>query len=511
MKHSFALFYGICFLSWICPTLAQKATKTPKAFATVGMVQRELEALKNDSAMQGASWGLMVTEASSGRSVVDFQSKLALVPASTQKLFTTAVALSVLGPNYKYATTISYDGYIDYANKVLHGNLYIKGSGDPTLLSKFFAKNEQAAENDSLDFKRFVLRALTQLGLQHISGKVIGDASIFESECISPNWVWEDLGNYFGAGTFGLNYKDNEYSVFFNTGNEGELAKVEAIEPAIPGFTLEPSVIARGTEDSAYLYGIPYINAHWANGSIPAHATHFEVRGSQPDPPLLCATELSTYLNQNGIAVDGPPASFNHKGPEALNTINGQTALAVWHSPTLLEIARIINHYSNNLFAETLLKTLAIGHANPASEDAGIAVIYHFLKEKKINCDNIELADGNGLSRKNSISCLDFVELLNAMRKEPCFNSYFESLPSPGKPGTLFNFAKGHNLKCKSIAFKSGSFKRVRSYAGYITLANGQNLTFAFIANNFNCSSAAMKRKMEKVIELVANLNDLHQ
>ena len=558
-------------------------------FTKLEEVQKKIEAMKKDSALIHASWGILAVDLSNNKDLFSFGSEVCLTPASTQKLFTTGVGLSLLGSDYKYLTNFEYDGYIDSTQHILHGNFYVHGVGDPTIQSKFFKHFYRCtSSNDSNAFLSAILSVLKSKAIQKITGNIIADASTFEDEAISPNWIWEDLGNYFGAGSYGLNYKDNEYTVYLSSGEPGQITDIESIEPKINGLEISNSVTAFGTEDSAYIYGIPYLNQHWINGTIPPHSTHFEVRGAQPDPSLLCVSELKYFLQLQGVKVEGysevlranknnnwknnnwennnsknsdgfktdkpsygvpiensNPFSQSNQIDQASKQSTYQMAkrhlLGSWSSPPLSAIVDVTNHYSDNLFAETILKTLALQQANRCSgglvsgsgsgasegkgkdskiagndsrgasigsENGGIEAIYNYLKENKISSNGIELADGNGLSRKNSISCRHFVNFLAGMTKESCFKDFYTSIPSPGQPGTLLNFARGAQLKSKDVKLKSGSFKRVRSYAGYITLANGHQIALAFIANNFTCSSQEMRRKMEKVIESIANLDE---
>ena len=522
-------------------------------FTKLEEVQKKIDVLKKDSALIHASWGILAVDLANNKDLVSFESEVCLTPASTQKLFTTGIGLSVLGSDYKYLTNFEYDGYIDSTQHILYGNFYVHGVGDPTLQSKFFKHfYKNASSNDSNAFLSAILTVLKSKSIEKITGSIVADASTFEDEAISPNWIWEDLGNYFGAGTYGLNYKDNEYTVYLSSGELGQIADIETIEPKINGLEMSNSVTAFGTEDSAYIYGIPYLNQHWINGTIPPHSTHFEVRGAQPDPGLLCVSELKCFLQLQGVTVEGnaevlrankntiwknngwgknnskssdgfktdkpsyglpmensnPSGQFDQASKQSTNLLAKRHLLGYWSSPPLSAIVDVTNHYSNNLFAETILKTLALQQGNRGSENGGIEAIYNFLKEKKIRADGIELADGNGLSRKNSISCRHFVNFLAGMTKESCFKDFYISMPSPGQPGTLLNFARGAQLKSKDVKLKSGSFKRVRSYAGYITLANGHRIAIAFIANNFTCSSQEMRRKMEKVIESIAHLGE---
>jgi len=216
MKIFFSLkFYIVIILA----LLFQKA-----AFGqTNSVLQNEINLLQNDAALNHAAWSVYAIETGSGNVIADYNSDMVLEPASVMKIVTTGAALSILGPDYTFPTWLWYSGSID-AKGTLHGNLYVTGGGDPTIGSDRFGK---ACLTDSV-FAEF-LAVLKKNNIKHIAGKIVADASAFNENPMSYSWGWEDIGNYYASGAWGININENQYRLYFDAGkNVGDKVEVEA-------------------------------------------------------------------------------------------------------------------------------------------------------------------------------------------------------------------------------------------------------------------------------------------
>ena len=460
----------------------------------------QLEMLKQDPKLTHGIIGLNVVDLNANNQIYAFNDKIVLSPASTQKIIITASALCILGKNFKYVTTIEYDGYIDSVQQILHGNLYVKGGGDPTLESYFFKQN-----NDSSDFVKEIIDVLKIKRIKTIDGSIIGDGSIFDGEVVSPNWTWEDIGNYFGAGSFGLSYKDNMYALGFKTKEEGTLALLNYIKPNILGLEITSNVIAKGIEDSAYIYGSPYTFQRYINGSLPPNKENFEIKGAMPNPPLFLAQEIHQSCLSNKISVLKAPISYEEHFNPIFQLNQPRKTLFKHISPSLDRIIYFTNMFSVNLFAENLVKTISLQDGQVGHSTEGLNKIISFWNKRGVNTDGLDLADGCGMARKNSVSCEQLTQILTLMSKEKQFNSFYNSLPVSGISGTLINFGKGTNLEGR-IHAKSGSYKKVRSMAGYIKTNHGKTLCFAMIINNYSGSSSEMKQKIESLVKTLVEV-----
>ncbi len=487
--------------SFLIATQLNAQQKSPARLSPLEKLKSAIAFLQNDTDMAHASWGISVVQAKTGDIITEYNSNLSLAPASTQKVITTAAGLSILGPDYTYRTSLEYDGILDSTNGIIKGNLIIKGSGDPTIESFFFKD-----KNDTSSVVKKWAGILKTKGIKSIEGAIIADASVFEDETTESNWVWGDMGNYYGAGASGLTYMDDMYSIWFNSGKNGDTAGIAKITPFIPGFRITNYVTAAGTEDEAYIYGAPYSDAHYVNGTIPAHKTNFEVKGSLPDPPYLLAFNLKQELAQEGISIQGEATTVRQLKLNKAYKQSPRKILYTHTSPSLEKIVYWTNMTSNNLFAEHILKTIALKKQHFGTATSGLAELMKFWKSKGLDTKGMSLMDGCGMARANTVTPKQLTDIFCILTKDKAYTAFYNSLPVAGKTGTLKNSFKGTSAENR-IHAKTGSFNRVRSFAGYGTTKNGEQIAFSLIANNFDCSNNEMRTKLERIVVLIAELD----
>ena len=250
--------------------------------------------------MRGASFSLVVKDVQDGRTVYSYDTERLQSPASVLKTVATATALELLGEDYRYPTMLEYDGILE--NGTLKGNLYIKGSGDPSLGSSHFAPGQNK-------FLTTWIAALQKAGIRHITGSVISDESIFDTEGASIKWLREDMGNYYAPGSYGLSIFDNMYKLSLQTGLAGTRPTLKGTEPDIPFIRfknyLETAPVA---SDSAYIIGAPLEDVRYLYGVLPANRETYVLKGDIPDPALYLAHYLTDQLQRKGIRVDGAPS-----------------------------------------------------------------------------------------------------------------------------------------------------------------------------------------------------------
>lgn len=481
----------------------------------------QISTLQHDSGLSHASWSVCVLDVKKDSVIAEYNSNISLLPASTLKIITTAAALSILGWDFKYQTVLEYDGTLDTVNGVLHGNLYIKGSGDPTLDSEKFKK-----KSDSIPLTDQWAHLISEKRIKKIEGSVIADATAFEDETVPYGWIWGDMGNYYGAGASGLNFKDNKFALYFKSGKKnGDSAVITKIYPQIPKMRVLNFVRTKGYADNAYIYGSPYSLVRYVKGTIPPNKTGYKVEGSVPDAPLFCAQSLDSSLRKTGISTEKKAISIHKMLPSSEEFIStdmdtpapspiplfaesGVKALRyplhTQTSHTLDKIVCQINIQSNNLFAEALLKTIAWKQTKFGDSQAGIDIVTKFWKQKGVDLKGFYMADGCGLSRFNAISTKQLSEILRTITQDSLlFKKFYESLPVAGKSGSLGKLCKGTFAE-NNLRAKSGYMTRVRSYAGYVTSKKGNLLSFAIIVNNYDCSPLQMKNKLEELMVAIA-------
>jgi len=447
-------------------------------------MQRAIDALAAAPQMRHASLGVCVIDVKSGKVIASHQPDLSLTPASTLKLVTTASALAILGADFRYSTVLEYDGTLSGGK--LQGNLYLRGSGDPTLGSDQL----DAALSLTPLMERFRL-AVQQSGIRRIEGYIIGDDSYLPSAVNGASWQWNDLGNYYAAGAWGLNMHENLYYLRFRQASSlAATPAIAAIEPDVPGLSFTNEVTSAGarTGDNAYIFGAPYTYERFVRGTIPVGSGLFSIKGSIPHPPLFSAQQLAMHLERVGIiAAKGAAAIRLLPSGEAPK--GARQVLLTHQSPPLAEIVVRANRNSVNLYCESLLRSIGKRRKDDGSLDKSLAAVAELWEQRGLRLDGVHLRDGSGLSARNAVTTRFLAGLLrkaglDARVSEPLYQSL-----------TKYQADGGGELRAKS-----GSIDRVRAYAGYARNAADRLVAFAVIANNYSGSGSAMRRELQQLM-----------
>lgn len=446
--------------------------------------------------MRGASFSLVVKDVQEGRTVYSYDTDRLQSPASVLKTVATATALEILGEDYRYPTTLEYDGILE--NGTLEGNLYIKGSGDPSLGSSHFAPGQNK-------FLSTWIAALQKAGIKHITGSVISDESIFDTEGVSIKWLREDMGNYYAPGSYGISIFDNMYKLSLQTGAAGTRPVLKGTEPDIPFIRFKNYLKAAPvSSDSAYIIGAPLDDVRYLYGVLPANREAYVLKGDIPDPALYLARYLTDQLQQKGIRVDGSPSCYRIEVEENRWKKGERKEIVTTYSPTLREIASVCNHVSHNLYADALVKTVGLQYKPRRNEmissfGRGVQVVKEYWEKKGLDVFPLRMNDGSGLAPADKVSAGFMGELLVYMATESAVSDAFiASLPQAGIEGSVRNFLKGSKLQGKAH-LKSGGITGVRSYAGYIT-KDGKTYAVAVFSNNYSCSMSRMTGALEKLL-----------
>ena len=446
--------------------------------------------------MRGASFSLVVKDVQEGKTVYSYDTDRLQSPASVLKTVATATALEILGEDYRYPTTLEYDGILE--NGTLEGNLYIKGSGDPSLGSSHFALGQNK-------FLSTWIAALQKAGIKHITGSVISDESIFDTEGVSIKWLREDMGNYYAPGSYGISIFDNMYKLSLQTGAAGTRPVLKGTEPDIPFIRFKNYLKAAPvSSDSAYIIGAPLDDVRYLYGVLPANREAYVLKGDIPDPALYLARYLTDQLQQKGIRVDGSPSCYRIEVEENRWKKGERKEIVTTYSPTLREIASICNHVSHNLYADALVKTVGLQYKPRRNEmissfGRGVQVVKEYWEKKGLDVFPLRMNDGSGLAPADKVSAGFMGELLVYMATESAVSDAFiASLPQAGIEGSVRNFLKGPKLQGKA-RLKSGGITGVRSYAGYIT-KDGKTYAVAVFSNNYSCPMSRMTGALEKLL-----------
>lgn len=436
--------------------------------------------------------GFYAVDLSNGQVLASHRAETNMAPASILKTLTTAAALEILGASYRFETTFACSGNL--VNGSLKGNLHVLPSGDPSLGSRYF--NDGTRPNEVY---QKLIAFLKEKGVTAIDGKLILELHQFDSERVPPSWSFDDLGNYYGASVGPMNCFDNTIYLDFASGRAGTTTQLKGMNPDVAGLTFENEVLAaRIGYDNAYVYGAPRQYNRSLRGQIPENRSSFKVKASMPEPELFAMLQLVKELRAAGIEVPQGAVSFRNEVA---------TEKHIFHyshfSPSLTQLVKTTNMESNNQFAEALLKAIALQKTGEWSRKKGIGAVEKFFADK-ISIGNANLYDGSGLSRFNGVSPKMMAELMAYMWTSPNKKAFYESLPIAGVSGSIKGMFKGSKAQ-NNLRAKSGYVDKVRSYSGYTKTATGTVAAFTIIANNYACSSSAMRNDLESVLRTLAD------
>ncbi|MDD4107659.1 MAG: D-alanyl-D-alanine carboxypeptidase/D-alanyl-D-alanine-endopeptidase, partial [Prolixibacteraceae bacterium] len=433
-----------------------------------------------------ASAGLHIADQESGKTLFGYNEETLLIPASVLKIVSSAAALEILGPDYRFSTGIGFAGAVN--DGVLKGDIVIKGGGDPALGSEYFTDHY-----GSNDFLKVWVRQLRLYGISRVTGNIIVDLSVYDREKIPPKWTWEDIGNYYGAAASALTIYDNMFRISFRSPrNENQATEIISVYPRIGGLELDNRVISSGlNRDLAYVFGSPFDLKRVINGSVPAGRSSFTIKASNPFPEKLLASHFADHLAAEGIFLSGN-VKITEETPENFKV------LYIQYSPPLSEIVKVMNMESVNLFAEHLVKQVSVLKTGTGSRESGLEQISEFWMQKDLKVSQLIMEDGSGLSHFNAVSPSFLTSVLSYMYKSGSNNSFINSLPRAGE-GTAGRFSRDI-FPGESLRIKSGSMTRVRCYAGYLEADSGRRLAFAFMINHYSGPDSKLTDEVVKLI-----------
>lgn len=453
----------------------------PKSYA-----QTEVSSFFRSEAFRYADVSYTVMDVADEKVICESNPDRRMIPASVLKLLTTASVLETYGPDYRFVTPLLYDG--KFENGTIYGNLIIKGSGDPTWGSRYFKSKPS--------IRYLLLSMLNEKGITNITGDIILDNTVYGTEVSSPKWIWEDMGNYYGSGIWGLNYMDNMYELSFKSGMVGSQPVVTGVNPEIPGMELRVELrSANNQKDSAYIYGAPFEKTRTVYGSIPANRSDFTIKGDMYDPNVVLTSHFSKDLRFAGIKVGGDIVT------EYKDKKSGTCQIGNFSSPALREIIRIVNYNSNNLFADALLRLIAQKRkAGYATFDQGVAEELAVWSGKGLPKGGMRIFDGSGLSPLNRVTTDYMARMLSlSMKNDRISDAFYSSIPVAGKEGTVKSLFRDGSMGNR-LRLKSGSMGGVLSYAGYLD-KKGKRYAMVIIVNNFDVPHSEVRIQIEKWIK----------
>lgn len=441
--------------------------------STLPGLQQAFQSFLKDEQLRYASVSLYVVEVKTGQPVLAYNQDMGLAPASTLKLLTSATALDALGSGFRFKTTFSLAGRRQ--GNTWKGNLVMEGDGDPSLGSQRFASSSAQALQTKL------LAALEKAGIQDIDGQVTATASGYDPQRIPDGWIYEDVGNYYGAGSSGINWNENKYDLVLKTPLlRGKPVHVLRTVPAQPiEFDNHITTAASGSGDNAYIYPLPGMNRALLKGTVPCCVDSFVISGAIWAPEQTAVLEMQTALQKKGLL----PATITDTPGKRMDT-DTDSLLLTHLSPTLDSLVYWFNRKSINLYGEALLKKMALLNKGKADTETGIDWLKEYWKQKGIDPRALNLYDGSGLSPLNRITTAAQVTVLLYARKQPWYDAFYQSLP-----------------EYNGMKMKSGTISNVKGFTGYHRSKTGREYAFAFLVNNYNGTGSALTQKMFKVLD----------
>jgi D-alanyl-D-alanine carboxypeptidase/D-alanyl-D-alanine-endopeptidase (penicillin-binding protein 4) len=444
-------------------------------------LQKAFQQFETDSQLKHAISSLYVIDAKTGQVVFDKNSQVGLAPASTQKIITSVTAFELLGKNYRYKTEFGYQGSI--IGKKLYGRIYVLGSGDPTLGSWRYESTKE------LEFTKRIIKAIRALKIDTAEYVMFVEDRKFEVSNIPDGWIWQDIGNYYGAGAGALNWRENQYDIVLKSGsNIGDNVEITNIKP-YNYFTHEieskATAAAKGSGDNAYIYMPLGSSIAVIKGTIPINENKFVISGSIPNPAYEFQNRMMDTVKKAGIKIvfdefpmfniaDDFPTVYSDKG----------TVFHTEYSPSLDSIIYWFLKKSINLYGEALIKTFAYEKQGYGSTESGVGIVKKFWKDKGIDENELNIYDGSGLSPLNRATTHAQVQILKYAKTKDWFQHFYNSLPD-------YNGMK----------MKSGTISDVKGFCGYHRSKDGKEYVFSFLVNNYSGKTSGVVGKMYKVLD----------
>ncbi|REC62063.1 D-alanyl-D-alanine carboxypeptidase/D-alanyl-D-alanine-endopeptidase [Chryseobacterium pennae] len=429
------------------------------------LVDINVNTMMADPVLKNATWGFVVYDPKTKKVISSYNESSPLVPASTTKLLTTETALNLLGENYRWITQLEYAGSVD-ENGTLNGNLYVVGSGDPSL------GTNKAGAGSYRDIISDFIGGLSREGIRKVNGDIIIQTALFKGNIamLPENVVWLENNNYYlPAGT----------TRAINPANEKLIVKKSGFSTEKKFFYVSP-----------YAHQMVYAEKYDGDGILTTKL---------PEAPAYLANSFRTTMVKSGISVTGKVvAKMTDPTPE------NRKMISAYKSPTLADIIYYTNQHSDNSLAEALLRTVGFQRLGDQTSESGRIVVTDHLKDAGFDMLGLNYIDGSGLSRSNNVTPISQVKFLTSLMDEKYYRSYLTSLPIGGQSGTLKRMFLGTGNG--QVFAKTGTLNKVKTLAGYLKTNSGKTLVFSLMVNNYSGSVDMVKKRMEKILEPALDL-----
>lgn len=453
--------------------------------------QKAIQSFLNNEGLKYASVGICIKDFS-GKQIASYNPNRSYTPASILKVVTTATALEILGPDYRYQTTLEQD--TGHPNRLL-----IRGYGDPTLGTEHLENTPYAFLSQWVDEIWKNLDPTETLDIMVI------DDYFGYNDGISHRWIYQDMGNYYAAGAYGVSIFDNTYKLFFNTMRADTCPVIVRTEPEININFKNTLQLNSSGQDNGYIHGMPFSMDRLLTGDIPGGRDSFSIKGDIPDPGKYLGEILAKSLNKDGYRTGKVETSQNDYYRQMYLKEKKSPKGEIFYkhlSFPMKDIIKDTNVRSNNHYAEHLIRTVGRTETTDiysSALDAGIKKTNDFWKNKGLGTDALMIFDGSGLSPANAVSPRFMCDLLVYMQTKSQYASDFmESLPRAGMDGTVKSRLAGTRLEGK-VRMKSGSFNGVQCFAGYYINGN-KKYAFTVMVNKFSGARSQLVKAIDNLL-----------
>ena len=510
----------------------------------------QIKALTLDPTVSAAHWGVAVTTLD-GTMLCGINEAQLFRPASNNKIFTTAAALALLGPDKTFTTRVMADGVL--ADGVLQGNLRLVGGGDANFGAEdlpYVSPAERPSNSASpaprspliADIEAFADQIAAR-GIRSVQGDVLGDDRYFAWEPYPPDWSLDDLVYGYGAPVSALTIHDNEIEMQVTPAKHGAKAAIAAI-PDVPYYALDASVytvdFGKNCDERLSFQRAPGSRKLVIFGDIGEQTKPCSQNVAIADPAEYAALALKLALERRGITVSGAALAKHYEArilgnvfaqrPDDDSFLRGAIArmhprvscaaqslagrdsafatdqkleVAAHLSLPLLADITYTNKVSQNLHAEVLLRDLGVAFAcEGASQRDGLHVVRQYALQAGVDPKDFVLYDGSGLSGHDLVAPRAFAKFLSFAAAQPWFERWKATLPEAGIDGSLAARLAGPALKGRVFA-KTGTLGESRALSGYVTTTSGKMLVFSVMVDN-HLPGNADRAVMDKIVERIA-------
>lgn len=460
--------------------------------------QRVDEVIRTSKALAPGVIGVEVVQVRSGKVLYSRNAEKLLTPASNTKLFSTALALQKLGRDHRMSTRLYVTDGPDVDGRVT-GDLVIYGGGDPSMSEMAIPYDREAKPSDALAHLDALAEQLYTKGVREIQGDVVGDDSAFPWEPLPPGWTADDSIWEYGAAVSALTFNHGMQRLAVRPGpQEGDAARYWLI-PAVEYFSIGNRVrtTPAGTERKVEVDRPLGARQIRLTGTIPLRNAGTDQEIAVDDPALFMATAFTEALTRKGIVVRGRAVSRHREQGESPRVPAGRL-IVERSSPPLVELLRVVDKVSQNLWAELMLREVARVKSGDGSRKAGLEQLKIFLTEIGAAKEGYVFADGSGLARQTLVAPAVVTRLLRYMHQSPNAADWRSLLPIGALDGTLEKrFSK--NAAANAIQAKTGSLSHVNALSGYAESATYGEVAFSIIVNHTLAPASEVRAAIDKI------------